>query len=121
MNRERATVAVSDPEPGQWGAAEDGAPLPRLEPAARRRLNIDPDQVRNGLGQLVLTVIKLLHELMEKQAIRRMEAGALNEAQCERLGFTLMKQSEEIERLRRAFGLSPEDLNLDLGPLGKLM
>lgn len=121
MNRALTAAALSDPERAEWGAPGDGEALPRIEPAARRRLNLDPDELKNGLGQLVLTLIKLLHELMEKQAIRRMEAGALNEAQCERLGFTLMKQSEEIERLRCAFGLSPEDLNLDLGPLGKLI
>ncbi len=120
MSRATTTAAIFELEPDERGAPweeERG----RVEPAARRRLNLDADQVRNGLGQLVLTLIKLLHELMEKQAIRRMEAGALSEAQCERLGFTLMKQSEEIERLRSVFGLSPEDLNLDLGPLGKLL
>src|SRR5712691_11711933 len=62
----------------------------------RRRINLDPDDVKNGLAQLVLALIKLLHELMEKQAIRRIESGLLNEAECERLGFTLMKQSEQI-------------------------
>lgn len=87
----------------------------------RRRINLDPDDVKNGLAQLVLTLIKLLHELMEKQALRRIESGLLNEAECERLGFTLMKQTEQIENLREAFGLSEEDLNLDLGPLGKLV
>lgn len=116
MSREEATAAVYDLEAAP-GEMEN---LP-VEPAARRRLNLDAEQLKNGLGQLVLTLIKLLHELMEKQAIRRMEAGALDDAQCERLGFTLMKQNEEIERLRCAFGLSPEDLNLDLGPLGKLL
>jgi len=87
----------------------------------RRRINLDPDDVKNGLAQLVLTLVKLLHELMEKQAIRRIESGSLNEAECERLGFTLMKQSEQIDVLREAFGLSEQDLNVDLGPLGKLV
>ncbi len=88
---------------------------------ARLRLNLDPETVKNGLGQLVLTVVKLLHELLERQAIRRIDAGSLNEAQIERLGLTLMRQAEEIERLRKEFGLDEEDLNLDLGPLGKLL
>lgn len=93
-----------------------------LAPCARaRRLNIDPDQVKNGLAQLALTLVKLLHELMERQAIRRMDAGDLSEAEIDRLGTTLMKQGEQIDKLRDAFGLSPDDLNLDLGPLGKLL
>jgi gas vesicle protein GvpK len=93
--------------------------LPASEPA--RRLNIDAERVKNGLAQLVLTIIKLLHELMERQAIARMDAGDLSETEIERLGTTLMKQSEQIDHLREAFGLSEEDLNLDLGPLGRLL
>ena len=79
------------------------------------------DRKKNGLGQLVLTLMKLLHELLERQALRRIEGGALTPAQVERLGVTLMNQAREIERLRRDFGLPEEDLNLDLGPLGKLL
>jgi hypothetical protein len=85
------------------------------------RLNLDQQNVRNGLGQLVLTLVKLLHELLERQAIRRMEAGSLTDSEIERLGVTLMLQAREIERLRREFGLEEDDLNLDLGPLGKLL
>jgi hypothetical protein len=69
---------------------------------------------------LVLALVKLLHELLERQGLRRMEAGSLTEAEIERLGLTLMRQAREIERLREEFGLEEEDLNLDLGPLGKL-
>jgi hypothetical protein len=85
------------------------------------RLNLDVNDAKNGLGQLVLTLIKLLHELLERQAIRRVEAGSLSEQQVERLGQTLMGQAREIERLRKEFGLEEEDLNLDLGPLGRLL
>lgn len=85
------------------------------------RLNLNQDSVKNGLGQLVLTLVKLLHQLLERQAIRRIEAGSLTDEQIERLGVTLMKQAEEIERLRREFNLEEEDLNLDLGPLGRLL
>jgi hypothetical protein len=99
----------------------------RLQPRAphngtsvRTRLDLDPDRLKNGLGQLVLTVIKLLHELLERQALRRIDAGSLTEEQIERLGITLMGQAEEIDRLRREFGLEEDDLNLDLGPLGRL-
>jgi len=94
--------------------------VPRPATPARSRLNLDPEQLKNGLGQLVLTLVKLLHELMEKQALRRIDAGSLNEEQIERLGITLMRQGEELERLRVEFGLDEEDLNLDLGPLGRL-
>ncbi|MBI2191520.1 MAG: gas vesicle protein K [Planctomycetes bacterium] len=84
------------------------------------RLNLCQDDVKNGLGRLVLTLVKLLHELLERQAVRRMDGGALSEPEIEALGMTLMKQAEEIERLRKAFGLEEEDLDIDLGPLGKL-
>lgn len=85
------------------------------------RLNLDANNTKNGLGRLVLTLVKLLHELLERQAIRRIDAGSLSKQQIERLGLTLMRQSQEIERLRKEFGLGEEDLNLDLGPIGKLL
>ncbi|MFA4902402.1 MAG: gas vesicle protein K [Desulfobaccales bacterium] len=85
------------------------------------RINLDQDNIKNSLGQLVLTLVKLLHELLERQGIRRIEAGSLTDAQIERLGLTLMKQSQEIDRLRREFGLEEADLNIDLGPLGQLL
>ena len=89
--------------------------------ASRLRLELDPDKVKNGLGQLVLTLVKLVHELLERQAIRRIDSGSLTEDQIERLGLTLMRQAQEIERLRKEFGLEEGDLNLDLGPLGKAL
>ena len=98
-----------------------------LEPESRPlrgpapRLNLEGNQTKNGLGQLVLTLVKVLHELLERQAIRRVESGSLSSQQIERLGLALMQQSQEIERLRKEFGLEEEDLNLDLGPLGKLL
>jgi hypothetical protein len=85
------------------------------------RISLDQDNLKNSLGQLVLTLVKLLHELLERQGIRRIEAGSLTDDQIERLGLTLMKQAQEIDRLRREFGLEEEDLNIDLGPLGQLL
>jgi hypothetical protein len=85
------------------------------------RLELDKDATGNGLGRLVLTLVRLIHELLEKQAIRRMDAGSLAEDEIEAVGLTLMRQAEEIDRLRREFGLEEDDLNLDLGPLGKLI
>ncbi|MGB8991501.1 MAG: gas vesicle protein K [Desulfobaccales bacterium] len=89
--------------------------------AATPRLNLDPDSQKNSLARLVLTLVKLIHELLERQGLRRIDAGALSEAEVERLGLTLMQQAQELERLRREFGLDEADLNLDLGPLGKLL
>lgn len=86
-----------------------------------KRVELKPDDVKSGLGKLVLTIVELLRELLERQAIRRMESGSLKEAQVEALGVTFMRLADEIERLRKDFGLENEELNIDLGPLGKLL
>ena len=85
------------------------------------RIELNPDDVKNGLGKLVLTLIELLRELLERQAIRRMEAGSLTEAEVERLGTTFLQLAEQMERLKKEFGVEGEELNIDLGPLGKLL
>ncbi len=95
------------------------APVPALEQAPR--ITADPENVERGLAQLVLTVVELLRQLMERQAIRRMESGSLSDEEIERMGETFMKLEQRMDELRDHFGLSPEDLNLDLGPLGRLM
>lgn len=114
---------IESDAPGDFARLMDAQPSSVcLEESTRPpRLNLDQDKVKNGLGQLVLTLVKLLHELLERQAIRRIDAGSLSEAEIDRLGITMMRQAEEIERLRIEFGLEEEDLNLDLGPLGKLL
>ncbi|MFG2989489.1 gas vesicle protein K [Streptomyces sp. NPDC048257] len=86
-----------------------------------QRMDLDPDTVERDLACLVLTVIELLRQLMERQALRRVETGGLTEDQEERLGLTLMLLEDRMELLRTRFGLEPEDLNIDLGPLGKLL
>lgn len=88
---------------------------------ARQRLNVDPADVRKGLGQLVLTLVELVHDLLERQAIRRMDAGDLTPEQADAIGTTLMLQTQEIENLCTHFGLDRSDLTLDLGPLGRLL
>jgi hypothetical protein len=85
------------------------------------RLEGDRENIERGLAQLVLTLIELLRQLMERQAIRRVEAGGLSGDQIERLGQALMALEQRMEELREDFGLTEEDLNLDLGPLGKLL
>ena len=95
--------------------------LRRVDNALSRRLEADPESVERGLAQLVLTVVELLRQLMERQALRRVEAGNLDDETVERLGQTLMALEERMEELKAAFGLEDEDLNLDLGPLGRLL
>jgi hypothetical protein len=81
----------------------------------------DAEDTARGLAQLVLTLIELLRQLMERQAIRRVDAGGLDDEQLERLGLALMALERRMEELKQEFGLTDEDLNLDLGPLGNLL
>ena len=94
---------------------------PRIDNALSRRVNADPESLERGLAQLVLTIVELLRQLMERQALRRVDLGDLSEEQVERIGVTLMALEEQMTGLREHFGLAPEDLNLDLGPLGPLL
>jgi len=84
------------------------------------RIRLEPENVRNGLAQLVLTLVELLRELLERQALRRIDAGSLTSGEVERVGTTFLRLTEEIDRLKEHFGFTDEDLNLNLGPLGKL-
>jgi hypothetical protein len=84
-------------------------------------LPLDSSQVEQGLAKLVLTIIELLRQLMERQAMRRVENDSLTDEQLEELGLTLMRLEEKMLELKIIFGLENEDLNIDLGPLGKLL
>jgi Gas vesicle protein K len=86
-----------------------------------RRIDANPERVERGLAQLVLMLIELLRQLMERQALRRIEQGTLDDAQIERLGLTFMRLAERMDELKSEFGLRDEDLNLNLGPLGNLL
>jgi hypothetical protein len=91
-------------------------------PEKRRALaDTDREDVARGLAQLVLTLIELLRQLMERQAIRRVDAGDLDDEQVERLGQALMALEDRMEELKEIFGLEDRDLNLNLGPLGNLL
>ena len=94
--------------------------VPRTSPAPSR-IAFKQDDVKNGLGKLVLTIVEMLRDLLERQAIRRMDSGSLTDAEVERLGTTFMQLSEQMEKLKKEFGLENEDLNIDLGPLGRLL
>ena len=85
------------------------------------RIETEPDTVAHDLGRLVLTLVELIRQLMERQALRRVETGDLPEETVERLGLGLMRLEEAMAELRQHFGLTPEDLNIDLGPLGSLL
>jgi hypothetical protein len=95
--------------------------LPDIADALSRRINADPESVEQGLAQLVLTIVDLLRELMERQALRRIDAGTLDDEQVEQLGRTFMLLQERMDELVEEFGLTRDDLNLNLGPLGNLM
>jgi hypothetical protein len=95
--------------------------IPSIDSALSRRVNADPENLERGLAQLVLTIIELLRQLMERQALRRIDDGTLSEDQIERLGRTFMDLADRMEELRNEFGLDEDDLNLNLGPLGNLL
>ena len=95
--------------------------LERTRSSAPLRWNADPDDVQRSVAQLVLTLVEFIRKLLERQAIRRMEAGTLTDAQTEDIGRALMKLEETVVDIAAKFGILPEDLNLDLGPVGKLM
>lgn len=90
-------------------------------PGDPRRIAVDPESVRRSLAGLVLTIVELLRQLMERQALRRVDQGGITDEQIEELGLTLMALEEQMAELREHFGLTQEDLNLDLGPLGPLL
>jgi hypothetical protein len=91
------------------------------EHGKQRRIELDGSNAALGLGRLAVAIVNLLHELLERQAIRRMDQGTLNDDEVERVGECLMQQSEAIDQLCSVFGIARSELNLDLGPLGKLI
>jgi hypothetical protein len=95
--------------------------LERLAKAPPPRWNADPEDVRRSVLKLVLTLVEFIRQLLERQAIRRMDAGTLTPEQTEAVGLALMRLEETIRDLGAQFGIAPEDLTLDLGPVGRLM
>jgi hypothetical protein len=99
------------------------APVTPLESVAEnlpQRLNTDPDKVENGLAKLVLTLIEVLRKVLEHQAVRRMEGGHLSDAEIEKLGVALLRLNDRMQEMKGIFGLTDDDLQIDLGPLGRL-
>ena len=97
------------------------AELQHIRGALPERIDVDPEGVEQGLAQLVLTLVEFLRQLLERQAVRRMEGGSLSEEEVERVGLALMKLEEKVHQLAEQFGLQPGDLNINLGPLGDLL
>src|SRR5688572_10078956 len=85
------------------------------------RIDVDPDGVEQGLGKLVLTLVEFLRQLLERQAVRRMEGGSLTDDEIERMGLALMRLEEKVHALADQFGLRKDELNVSLGSLGKLL
>jgi Gas vesicle protein K len=112
----RSKLLAGDPD-----FAPLGDELERLDGALRQRVNAKRDNLEKGLAQLVLTLIELLRQLMERQALRRIEGGSLTADEVERLGETFMLLEERMNELKEAFEIEDEELNLDLGPLGRLI
>lgn len=113
MSDERK-VDADDPE---LFAAE----LAEIAPSLPSRIDANPEDVEAGLGKLVLTLVEFLRQVLEHQAVRRMEGGTLSDEEIERLGLSLMRLQERLEEIKKEFGLEGEDLNIDLGPLGRLI
>lgn len=106
------------------GAREIEALRKQIEDAASPaapRWNANPDDVRRSVLKLVLTLVELIRQLLERQAIRRMEGGTLSDEETESVGLALMRLQDTITELARQFDISPDELNLDLGPVGKLL
>src|SRR6187402_1712987 len=111
----------ADPEIETTNAEEFVEQLRRVTDTLPSRINIDPHSVEQGLAKLVLTLIEFIRRLLEKQAVRRMEGGDLSPEQIEELGLALMRLEAKLHELKTQFGLTDEDLNLDLGPIGRLI
>jgi hypothetical protein len=95
--------------------------LERAAGGSPLRWNADPDEVQRSVAQLVLTLVEFIRKLLERQAIRRMETGTLTDQQTEDIGRALMTLEETVRDLAARLGIPIDDLNLDLGPVGKLI
>lgn len=97
------------------------AALPVAPPRSDRRLNLNPQQAEAGLAKLVLTLVELLRQLLERESLRRVDRGTLTDEEIERLGTAFMLLQDKIAEMREIFGLTEEDLNIELGPLGRVL
>lgn len=115
---------MSEDLPGASGAErreELIAELSEIAQALPRRIDVDPDGVERDLSKLVLTLVELLRRVVEHQAVQRMDDPDLTEEQVERMGAALWRLEEKMQEIKRVFGLADEELNIDLGPLGRVL
>jgi uncharacterized protein Yka (UPF0111/DUF47 family) len=115
------TGPEKDASVGQNAVDRLTAELRDVAPALPSRLDASPEDIDTGVGQLVLTLVEFIRQILEHQAVRRMEGGSLDEEEMERLGLALMRLEERLDDIREVFGLDRDDLNIDLGPLGRLL
>ncbi|MDQ3675007.1 MAG: gas vesicle protein K [Gemmatimonadota bacterium] len=108
-------VEALAPPPGA-----SSAPLVSVADSLPARLDADPQKTENGLAKLVLTLIEVLRKVLEHQAVRRMEGGNLSAEEIERLGVALLRLNDRMQEMKGIFGLTDDDLQIDLGPLGTL-
>jgi hypothetical protein len=97
------------------------AELREIAPALPRRIDASQDDIDAGLAKLVLTLVEFLRRVLEHQAVRRMEGGTLSDEEVEQVGLALMRLEERLDEIRTVFGIDGDDLNIDLGPLGRLL
>jgi hypothetical protein len=114
LDRLRTAVDADDP-------ALFAAELREIAPALPERIAANPEDIETGVAKLVLTLVEFLRRVLEHQAVRRMEGGTLTDEQVEQLGLALLRLQERLGEIKNAFGLADEDLNIDLGPLGRLL
>ncbi len=114
-------TASDENEKGPPRGEMPSAELKRIAPLLPERLETDENDIEAGVAKLVLTLVEFIRQILEHQAIRRMEGGSLSDEEVERLGLALMRLQERLAEIKDAFGLEDEELNVDLGPLGRLV
>ncbi|MBR9988915.1 MAG: gas vesicle protein K [Gemmatimonadetes bacterium] len=116
-----AAVLVRDVSREDAELERIAADLRAIAPTLPQRIDASADDIEAGLARLVLTLIELLRQVLEHQAVRRMEGGSLSDEEIENVGLALMRLEERLGDIKTVFGLEGEDLNIDLGPLGRLL
>jgi hypothetical protein len=112
---------MSEISDGELKPERLAAALRELAPALPERIDATPEDIEAGVAKLVLTLVEFLRQVLEHQAVRRMEGGSLSDDEIERLGMALLRLQERMTEIKSVFGLSDEELNIDLGPLGRLI
>ena len=111
-------------QPAPDSADDEDLPVAELRavtPSLPERIEAGADDIESGVAKLVLTLVEFIRQILEHQAVRRMEGGGLSDEEIERLGLALLRLQERLEEIKKVFGLEDEDLNVDLGPLGRLL